>query len=124
MLKEFREFVGRGNVLDLAVAVVMGTAFTAIVKSLVDDVIMPIAGILLGGIDFSSLGLAVGDAAIRYGNFLQAVVHFLIVAWVVFLMVRSVNEMQRRLGPPREETPPSPTTEELLTEIRDLLKRA
>jgi large conductance mechanosensitive channel len=123
VLKEFREFISRGNVMDLAVAVVIGAAFTAIVNSLVADIIMPIVGVLVGGIDFGTLSLSVGKAAITYGKFIQAIVNFLIVAWVVFLAVKSVNEMERRLvGPPPEPAPPGPTTEELLTEIRDLLK--
>ncbi len=92
MLKEFREFIARGNVMDLAVAVVMGAAFTAIVNSLVDDIIMPLIGVLMGGVDFSSLSIQVGDATIMYGTFIQAVINFLIIAVVIFLMVKAMNK--------------------------------
>lgn len=122
MWKEFRDFINRGNVIDLAVAVILGAAFTAIVTSLVNDIIMPIIGAILGGIDFTSLAITVGDASITYGNFIQAVINFLLVALVVFLLVRSLNRMKR----PKVEVvapPPEPTAEErLLVEIRDLLR--
>ncbi len=127
MLKEFRDFISRGNVLDLAVAVVMGTAFTAIVNSLVNDVIMPIIGIIIGGVDFTSLSITIGEAQILYGSFIQAVINFVLIALVVFLLVKGINETQRRLsGPKKEEkaAPPPPSAEEkLLIEIRDLLKK-
>ncbi len=126
MLKEFRDFINRGNVIDLAVAVVIGAAFTAIVNSLVKDIVTPILGILLGGIDFSGLLITVGQAVITYGNFIQAIINFLLVAWVVFLVVRSINQLQRRFERAQEETPPPPPEPpaevKLLTEIRDLLK--
>lgn len=127
MLKEFRDFISRGNVLDLAVAVVMGTAFTAIVNSLVNDIIMPIIGMIIGGINFSGLSITVGEAMVMYGNFIQAVINFLIIAFVVFLLVKAINEAQSKLAKPKEEkkaAPPAPTAEEkLLAEIRDLLKK-
>ena len=127
MLKEFREFISRGNVIDLAVAVIIGTAFTAIVTSLVNDIIMPIIGIILGGVDFTALAVTLGDAAITYGNFVQAIVNFLIIAFVVFLIVRSVNRIQQRFRKKEEaveSTPPEPSDEvKLLTEIRDLLRK-
>lgn len=120
MLKEFRDFINRGNVIDLAVAVILGAAFTAIVNSLVNDIIMPIIGVILGGIDFTSLAITVGDANITYGNFIQAIVNFLIVAFIIFLIVRSLNRMKKPAPP---AAPPGPTKEEaLLTEIRDLLR--
>jgi large conductance mechanosensitive channel len=128
MFKEFREFITRGNVLDLAVAVVIGAAFTAIINSLVNDIITPLIGIILGGIDFTSLSVTVGEAVITYGNFIQAIINFLIIAWVVFMIVRSANRLQKRLQKAKEEekkaaSPPEPSAEEkLLTEIRDLLK--
>ena len=126
MLKEFREFISRGNVIDLAVAVIIGAAFTAIVKSLVDDIIMPLIGIVLGGIDFTTLVVEVGEATITYGNFIQAVINFLIIALVIFFIVRSINQMQKRMAQEEEapsSEPPEPSAEEkLLTEIRDLLK--
>ncbi|MCA9997880.1 MAG: large-conductance mechanosensitive channel protein MscL [Anaerolineales bacterium] len=123
MLKEFGDFLKRGNVMDLAVAVIIGGAFGAIVTSLVNDIIMPIIGLILGGIDFTSLVIQVGDASVMYGNFIQAVVNFLVIAFVIFMLVRTINNMQKKeaAAPP---PPPAPSAEEkLLTEIRDLLKR-
>lgn len=126
MLKEFREFISRGNVIDLAVAVIIGAAFTAIVTSLVNDIVTPILGIFLGGVNFSSLSITIGQAAINYGNFIQAIINFLIVAWVIFMIVRSLNQLQRRFSQPKEEAPPPPPEPsaevKLLTEIRDLLR--
>jgi large conductance mechanosensitive channel len=141
MLKEFRDFINRGNVLDLAVAVVIGTAFGAITSSLVDQVIMPIIGLIIGGVDFSNLGIilrgrelyssvpeavAAGAPVIQYGAFLNTVINFLIVAFAMFLVVKSFNEMKRRFEKKPEEAPaapPEPTAEEkLLMEIRDLLR--
>ena len=119
MIKEFRDFINRGNVIDLAVAVIIGTAFTAIVTSLVNDIIMPIIGILLGGVDFSALAITVGEATITYGNFIQAIINFLLIALVLFLIIRS---LPKKKEVPAE--PPGPTAEErLLTEIRDLLRQ-
>jgi large conductance mechanosensitive channel len=124
MLKEFRDFLARGNVIDLAVAVILGVAFGAIVTSLVNDIIMPIIGIILGGIDFTSLVAQVGTAQVKYGNFIQALVNFLIIAFVVFMIVRSINKMQARFSKPAPAVapPPPPADVVLLTEIRDLLK--
>jgi large conductance mechanosensitive channel len=122
MIKEFREFIMRGNVLDLAVAVIIGAAFTGIVNSLVNDIIMPIIGVILGGIDFTSLAITVGDANITYGNFIQAIINFLLIALVLFLIIRSINRMSRT-KPEAPAAPPEPTNEEkLLMEIRDLLR--
>jgi large conductance mechanosensitive channel len=122
MFKEFRDFINRGNVIDLAVAVILGAAFTAIVNSLVNDIIMPLIGVLLGGIDFSTLSVTIGSAVIAYGAFIQAVINFLIIAFVVFLIVKAINQMQK----PKSEAPtapPEPSDEiKLLTEIRDTLK--
>lgn len=122
MIKEFKEFMLRGNVMDLAVAVIIGGAFTAIVTSLVNDIIMPVVGVILGGVDFTALAITVGDANITYGNFIQAIINFLIIALVLFLLIRSINSMSRK----KEEAPaapPGPTAEEkLLAEIRDLLR--
>ena len=126
---EFKEFISRGNVMDLAVGVIMGTAFTAIVNSLVNSVIMPFIGWIIGGMDFSEykivLSAAVGDVpetAILYGAFIQAIVNFLLVALVVFLLVKGINSLHRK----KEEAPaPEPAPDPqivLLTEIRDLLK--
>ncbi len=117
MWEEFREFIARGNVLDLAVAVILGVAFGAIVTSLVDDLIMPLIGIILGGIDFSGLALQVQEATLTYGNFIQALINFLIIAFVIFLLVRFAKRFEK------EEEPVALTAEEeLLTEIRDLLR--
>ncbi|HSA99995.1 MAG TPA: large conductance mechanosensitive channel protein MscL [Anaerolineales bacterium] len=95
MLKEFREFAVRGNVLDLAVAVIIGGAFGKIVASLVDDIIMPLVGLLIGGIDFKSLAFTVGSAKVAYGSFIQNIVDFIIVAVVIFLMVRAINSTKK-----------------------------
>ena len=129
MFKEFREFIARGNVVDLAVGVIIGGAFGAIVKSLVDDIIMPPVGLLTGGVDFAALMLvlkpAVGKAAevsINYGVFINAVITFLIVAFVVFMVVKAVNSLRREeAAAPAADPAPTPS-ETLLTEIRDLLK--
>lgn len=121
-LSEFKDFAMRGNVMDMAVGVIIGGAFGKIVSSLVGDVIMPIIGAITGGVDFSSLTAKMGDATINYGMFIQNIIDFLIIAWCIFLMVKAVNKLSKKK---KEEpaTPPAPTKEEtLLTEIRDLLK--
>lgn len=121
-IQEFRDFVNRGSVVDLAVGIVIGAAFTAIVNSLVNDMIMPMIGILTGGVDFSGLSITVGDAAVNYGNFIQAIINFLIIAFAVFWLVKAVNRLYHKKKEEPAE-PAAPTTEEkLLTEIRDLLK--
>jgi len=124
MLREFRAFIERGNVVDLAVAVIIGGAFGAIVNSLVNDVLMPAVGMIIGGIDFTSLALTVGDEQILYGNFIQAVVKFIIIAFALFLMVRTVNRMKGdEESEEAGEAPLEQSAEEvLLTEIRDLLR--
>ncbi|MFO7634912.1 MAG: large-conductance mechanosensitive channel protein MscL [Caldilinea sp.] len=123
MWNEFKQFISRGNVLDLAVAVVMGTAFGAIVNSLVNDVIVPLVGVILGGLDFTGLAIQVNAAAILYGNFIQAIINFLIIAASMFFVVKGANSMIKK----EEEAPahpPEPSAEEmLLAEIRDLLKQ-
>jgi len=128
MGKEFREFVMRGNVLDLAVGVVIGAAFGKIVSSLVGDVIMPPIGVLLGGVDFSQIGWvlkpAMGDkpaVVLGIGKFIQAILDFLVIAVVIFMVVKAVNRMKRE-EPPAAPAGPTPT-ERLLTEIRDLLRQ-
>ena len=133
MIGEFQSFIRRGNVVDLAVGVVIGGAFGKIVSSAVDDLLMPPIGYLLGGTDFSHLqwvlathpGDAAGSvvqAAIRYGHFIQTLVDFLIVAFAVFFCVKAMNRMQRAEPPPPLVPPPPSVSELLLTEIRDLLK--
>lgn len=124
LFKEFKEFISKGNVLDLAVGVIVGGAFGKIVTSLVDDIIMPIIGLIIGGIDFSGLSFKIGEATVKYGMFIQNIVNFLIIAFSIFLVVKAVNKM-RRIKPEKEEPPvePKKSNEEiLLTEIRDLLK--
>lgn len=129
MFKEFKEFAMRGNVVDMAVGIIIGAAFGKIVSSFVSDVIMPPIGVLLGGVDFSSLAFILKEAAgesaavvISYGKFIQTVVDFLIVAFVIFMVIKGMNSMKKK----KEEAPaapPAPTKEEvLLTEIRDVLK--
>ncbi len=123
MLKEFRDFMSRGNVMDLAVAVIIGAAFTAIVNSFVADIVMPVIGVILGGVDFTTLAITVGGANITYGNFLQAILEFLIIAFVVFMMVRTINNLQKSKEAEEAAASPAPSAEEtLLAEIRDLLK--
>jgi large conductance mechanosensitive channel len=125
MLQEFKDFIAKGNVMDMAVGIIMGAAFTAIVTSLVDDLVNPLIGLFVGGIDFGALSVGVGDAQFMYGNFINAVIKFLIIAWVVFLLVKGVNRMrtmaegEKKAAP---EAPKGPTQEELLAEIRDALK--
>lgn len=126
MLNEFKTFIMRGNVMDLAVGIILGAAFTAIVTSMVDDLVNPLLGLFIGGIDFSSLSFGLGDAQFMYGNFINAVIKFLMVSWVVFLLVKGLNKM-KDLAIRKEEVavanaPAAPTQEELLTEIRDLLR--
>jgi len=119
MLREFRQFLLRGNVVDLAVAVVIGVAFIAIVNSLINDIIMPIIGLLIGGIDFAGLSVTAGSAVIAYGNFVQAIVNFVVIGAVLFLVVRAVNRLHKN----QEAAPAEPPAQErLLTEIRDLLR--
>jgi len=126
MIKEFRDFIAKGNVMDLAVGIIIGAAFTAIVTSLVDDLIQPLIGLIVGGIDFSGLSFGLGDAQFKYGNFITAAINFLIIAWVVFMLVKFVNRLKDAANPPKPAAPAAPagpTQEELLTQIRDLLKK-
>ncbi|WP_341211714.1 large conductance mechanosensitive channel protein MscL [uncultured Limimaricola sp.] len=141
MIKEFRNFIAKGNVMDLAVGIIIGAAFTAIVQSLVNDLINPVIGLILGGIDFTSMYVVLsgdvpagasleaaresGAAIFAYGAFLTACINFLIIAWVVFLLVKAVNRIKDAAvekGEPVPNAPKGPTQEELLTDIRDLLK--
>ncbi|MBQ0042395.1 MAG: large-conductance mechanosensitive channel protein MscL [Lachnospiraceae bacterium] len=120
--KEFKEFISKGNVMTMAVGIIIGTAFTAIINSLVGDIFTPLIGLVIGQIDFSALSVTVGDASIMFGNFIQAIITFLLTALVLFLVIKAFNAFQRK----KEEEPkkdPEPSAEEkLLTEIRDLLK--
>ena len=125
MIQEFKAFIARGNVMDMAVGIIMGAAFTAIVTSLVDDLVNPLIGLVIGGIDFSGLSVGLGDAQFMYGNFINAVIKFVIIAWVVFLLVKGVNRMRDMAEgekEPEPEAPKGPTQEELLVEIRDALR--
>jgi large conductance mechanosensitive channel len=123
MLKEFKQFILRGNVVDLAVAVIIGAAFGAIVTSLTDDIIMPLIGVLLGGIDFSGLSIQVSEATIAYGKFIQAVINFLIIGLVLFLVVKAMNKAASLGAKEQAEAPTAPPEDvKLLAEIRDLLK--
>lgn len=138
MLNEFKAFIARGNVMDLAVGIIIGGAFTLIVNSLVGDIIMPVIGAITGGLDFSNFFLALSPtvtatslaaareqgAVFAYGNFLTVVINFLILAWIIFLMVKGVNKMRASLEKQKEAEPaaPPPVDVQLLTEIRDLLK--
>lgn len=140
MIKEFQEFIARGNVMDLAVGVIIGGAFGLIVSSLVDDIIMPVVGAIFGGFDFSNYFLPLSSnvtastlaaareqgAVFAYGNFITVMINFLILAWIIFLMVKAVNNLRRRLEKQEEVAgvPAAPPADvQLLTEIRDLLAR-
>ena len=127
-ISEFKEFAMKGNVMDMAVGVIIGGAFGKIVSSLVDDILMPIVGMITGNIDFTSLAFQIGDgeeaAILKYGNFIQNTVDFIIVAFCIFLMLKAINKMNRKKAEPEAPAAPAgPTQEELLTEIRDLLKQ-
>ena len=135
IVAEFKEFITRGNVMDMAVGIIIGGAFTAIVQSLVNDLLMPVIGALFGGIDFSTLkyvvraadeAAGIEEAAIRYGSFIQAIVNFLLIAIVIFLLVKGINKMRRKKEEPAPAPAPDPEPSEevkLLTEIRDALKK-
>lgn len=139
MLEEFKTFIARGNVMDLAVGVIIGGAFGLIVKSLVDDIVMPVVGVIFGGFDFSNYFLPLSSnvtadtlaaareqgAVFAYGNFITVLINFLILAWIIFLMVKAVNTLRKSLEHKEEkaaEAAPPPADVQLLTEIRDLLK--
>ena len=136
MIKEFKDFIAKGNVMDMAVGIIIGAAFTAIVGSLVADLINPIISLFMGGIDFSSMYALLGDgeyasmteaeeagaAVFAYGRFIMAIINFLIIAFVVFLLVKAVNKTKKEEAEVPADEPAGPTQEELLTEIRDALK--
>ena len=120
MLKEFKEFAVKGNVIDLAIAVVLGGAFNAIVGAIVDNILMPIVGIITGGVDFGSLAVTVGDAELKYGLAISAIVKFIIIAWFLFMVVKAINRKKKEAP----AAPPAPPEEVvLLREIRDALKK-
>ena len=124
-MDEFKQFIARGSVMDLAVGVIIGGAFSAITTSLINDIIMPLLGIFTSSVSFADLSFTVNGAVIAYGNFIQAVLNFLIMAFIVFCLVKALNKLSRKKAeaPAAPPAPPQPTAEEkLLAEIRDLLK--
>lgn len=120
---EFKTFISRGNVVDMAVGVIIGGAFGKIVTSLVNDVLMPVIGVFLGGLDFSDLSIKVGDATIKYGSFIQTIVDFLIVAFCIFMIVKLFESFKKKKEEETEEAPRKSDEVLLLEEIRDLLKK-
>ena len=131
LLQDFKEFAFKGNVIDLAVGVIIGGAFGKLVSSLVSDIIMPFVGVLIGGIDFTQLKILIHQPSddveavyLFYGNFLQAILDFVIIAFVIFMMIRTITHIRNKIKKEAEATPVEPTKEELLlTEIRDLLSK-
>ena len=123
MFKEFKQFIARGNVMDLAVGVILGAAFGKIVTSLVEDILTPLLGIVMGGIDFSGLSVTIKDAVIAYGSFIQNILNFVIQAFCIFLMVKAVNKLFKKKEEEKKEEAPAKSDEVvLLEEIRDALK--
>jgi large conductance mechanosensitive channel len=129
MMKEFKEFAMRGNVVDLAVGIIIGAAFGKIVSSLVNDILMPPIGLLIGGVDFSNLAMTIKEASanapaviIKYGVFVNTIIDFLIVAFAIFLLIRGLNRLTKAKAEAPATLPPPPRQEVLLGEIRDLLK--
>ena len=123
MVKEFKEFIMRGNVIDLAVAVIIGGAFQAIIGSLVNDIFMPIIGMIIGGHDFSELSVTVGTATLAYGNFIQAIINSLAIALCLFTVIKTVNKLKKPKAPEPAKPAAKPDDVVLLEEIRDLLKK-
>jgi large conductance mechanosensitive channel len=128
MLKEFKEFISKGNVVDLAVGVIIGGAFGKIVTSLVNDIIMPLIGVIIGGINFTNLSIKIGESVIAYGSFIQNIIDFLIIAACIFVFVKFVNKLTNlnkveEKEEPKKEEPKVAEDIKLLTEIRDLLKK-
>ena len=122
-LAEFKTFIARGNVMDMAVGVIIGGAFSNITNSLINDIVMPVLGIFTSSVSFAELSVNIGPAVIAYGNFIQAVLNFLIMAFVVFCLVKALNRFHKKKEAAPTPPPPGPSAEEqLLTEIRDLLK--
>lgn len=122
IFKEFKEFISKGNVIDMAVGVIIGSAFSKIVTSLVNDIIMPLIGVIIGGLDFTSLSIKIKDSEILYGSFIQNIVDFLIIAVCIFTVIKILNRFKKK----KEEVPTpieTPENIKLLTEIRDLLKK-
>lgn len=123
-LGDFKKFISRGNVVDMAVGVIIGAAFGKIVTSLVNDMLMPVVGIFLGGVDFSTLSFTIGEAQVKYGAFIQTIIDFIIIAFTIFIVVKLFERLKRKEETPAESAPPTPSQEVvLLSEIRDLLKK-
>lgn len=126
MIKEFKEFISKGNIMDMAVGIIIGGAFTKIVTALVEAILMPLIGVICGGKSVEDMSIMVGNAAIGYGAFIQAIIDFLLVALVLFMILKAVNKAKSLVVKEEEEAPaepePVPADVELLTEIRDLLK--
>ncbi len=129
-IKEFKEFISRGDVMSMAVGIIIGGAFTTIITSIVDDIIGPVIGLIVGGLDFSSISVGIGDAQIMFGNFIQAVINFLITAFVLFMIIKSFNKMKEKADALRKKEEAEAAAEEdpseetlLLREIRDSLKK-
>ncbi len=123
-IKEFKTFIQKGNVIDLAVGVIIGGAFGKIVTSVVDDILMPILGIIIGGLDFSSLTLRIGDATVRYGLFINNVINFLIIAFCIFIMIKALNKLSKKEEAKEEKVIPKKSNEEILLEeiLKELKK--
>ena len=122
MLKEFKKFIARGNVLDLAVGVIVGGAFSSIVTSLVNNIFTPVIGLIVGGVDFSSLSITFRDTKIMYGAFIQSVIDFLIVAFCLFIVVKAVNKVTHKKEEKKPAVPAKSAELKTLEEIRDILK--
>lgn len=123
LINEFKEFISKGNVVDMAVGVIIGSAFSKIVSSLVNDILMPLIGLIIGGLDFTSLSIKIKDSEILYGSFIQNIVDFLIISLCIFIVIKIMNKFKK--NKPIEEPKPKEIPEDikLLTEIRDLLKK-
>lgn len=123
ILKEFKEFISKGNVIDMAVGVIIGSAFSKIVTSLVNDIIMPLIGVIIGGLDFTSLSIKIKDSEILYGSFIQNIVDFLIIAACIFTVIKILNKFKKKKEETEASVVETPEDIKLLTEIRDLLKK-
>ena len=125
MISEFKEFAMKGNLIDMAVGIIIGAAVGKMVSTLVENIIMPIVGVFMGGVNFQDLSITVGDAAIGYGAFIQAMIDFLIIAFVIFMILKAISKMKENFEKEQAEAEPAPDPADvvLLTEIRDLLKK-
>ena len=121
-ISEFKDFINKGNVMDMAVGIIIGGAFTAIITALVENILMPIIGMIIGGVSFEELSVTVGTAELQYGLFIQAVINFLLIALTVFIIIKNINKLKKE-EPAEEEPEETPADIALLTEIRDLLKK-